>query len=130
MNEIFAKLFSLLYRSNMYNELLEQNLYAFTGFMMIGVIAIFASIYYFGMNHARFAYRFYWFMTLLLTNLVMFLVTFVYTRRTLTFEGLGDFSTTEYFVFAIIVCLYTSLFFFLFSLIIKNFSLQLKKIPF
>jgi len=129
MNSLFAKMFELLYASQMTADLYDFNLYGFCGIVMLVVSILFCVGFYFIFDKARYVGFLPWFLAFLTTIITIMLISIFYSRSTLGKEGL-DYPFTEYLYFSAIVALYGAVIFFLLSLLVKRFRTNLAHSPF
>ncbi len=129
MNSVFSKIFELIYRSQMTNDLYDYNIYGVCGIIMLVVSILFCFGFYFLFDHARFSGFLPWFIALVATTVTILFSSLFFSRSTLSKEGL-DYPFTEYLYFGFVVALYGIVIFFLLSLIVKRFRTNLVHSPF
>lgn len=128
MNDLFAKMFELLFKGGeINNELFAANVYGTVGIIMLILAIALPCAFYFGLDKARYAGFKMWFFFLLGNFLLDFALTFFLARRALTgFE----FPVTQYLYLGFVVALYGLVLYFLLSLVLKRFTTSLSRSPF
>lgn len=131
MNDFFASLFELwgVNMSGISDSLYEYNIYATTGLVWFIIGLGIPLIYYKAIDHPRWSKPKHWFTLTLITSALISSFGFFYAYRTFTFEDLG-YRFEEYIQFALTVFIFSLLFIFLFSIVIKRWSKSMSKTPF
>jgi len=128
--DIFAALFEFF--GSFVSEA-SYDLYDFVyqpvGFIMLIVTLLSVLSYYIFFDRPRFHRWWHWLIVVAITAGVMFGISLAYIISTFNAEGL-NYRFVDYLNFLIAVSLVTSLFFTLFSLVIKRFSVSRAKTPF
>ena len=128
MNDLFAKMFELLFKGGeINNELFAAQVYGTVGIIMLILAIALPCAFYFGLDKARYAGFKMWFLFLLGNFILDFALTFFLARRALTgFE----FPVTQYLYLGFVVALYGLVLYFLLSLVLKRFTTSLSRSPF
>jgi hypothetical protein len=129
MNSIFSTIFELIYNSQMNSDLYDFNLYGTCGLVMISLSVSICLIFYFLFDKAKFAGILAWLIALMITILLIMALTIYFSRDTLIREGI-EYPFSEYFYFSSVVAIYGAILFFLLSIIIKRFRINLIHSPF
>lgn len=130
MNDLFAKMFELLFHAgNMNIDLYEENVYGTVGIIMLIISLLVPVIFYFAMDKARYAGFLYWFLGLTTVFLLIFGISFFLARRSITTLS-PDYVLTQYLYFSAIVALYGIVIYFITSIILKRFTTSLARSPF
>jgi hypothetical protein len=130
MNDLFGKMFELLFKGgNMNADLADNNVYGTVGIIMLILSILIPCIFYFMMDKARYAGFKFWFLWNVILFVLTFGITFFLARRSLTTLG-ADYAISQYLYFSAIVALYGSLIFFILSIILKRFTTSLSRSPF
>lgn len=130
LNELFASLYETLFYTNDFSgDLFNENLYTIIGLVMVVTSLLIPVLYYKIIDIVKFSKISIWLVFLSLSVIFNFLFCYVYSYNYLSALGL-DYSSGEYLSFSFINAFYSLLVGFLFSLILKNFSTNCKKVPF
>lgn len=131
LNEFFASIYETFHYSNEFSgDIYNENLYQTLGVVLILTSLFFPVLYYKLIDKVRYANKIYWLLFVILTTVIInFLIAYLYPNNLLV--GLGiEYDSNEYFSLAIVNAGLAVLLTFIFSLVIKNFSTNCKKIPF
>jgi hypothetical protein len=136
MNDFFAALYegfhplNLFYIQDFSNEMYDSGAYVTIGVIMIFSSLILMTLYYYLLSSYGNLYkRLFWFIWLLIIAIINFAVAYYYSIVEL--ENLQlNYGFTEHFNFSIVNVLWTVIFSFLFSLILKFKSIQGSRTPF
>ena len=130
LNELFASLYETLFYTNDFSgDLFNENLYTIIGLVMVVTSLLIPVLYYKIIDRVKFSKISIWLVFLSLSVIFNFLFCYMYSYNYLSALGL-DYSSGEYLSFSFINAFYSLLVGFLFSLILKNFSTNCKKVPF
>ena len=130
LNEFFASLYETLFYTNDFSgDLFNENLYTIIGLVMVVTSLLIPVLYYKIIDTVKFSKISIWLVFLSLSVIFNFLFCYMYSYNYLSALGL-DYSSGEYLSFSFINAFYSLLVGFLFSLILKNFSTNCKKVPF
>ncbi|SFN22425.1 hypothetical protein SAMN05421738_108158 [Algoriella xinjiangensis] len=130
LNELFASLYETLFYTNDFSgDLFNENLYTIIGLVMVVTSLLIPVLYYKIIDTVKFSKISIWLVFLSLSVIFNFLFCYMYSYNYLSALGL-DYSSGEYLSFSFINAFYSLLVGFLFSLILKNFSTNCKKVPF
>ncbi len=131
MNSFFADLFELwgLNMSVPADALYENNIYATVGLVMIvSALAAFA-LFYYVLNSPRYVKPRFWIILMILLGLGVSTFALIHTYNKFEYLDL-DYMFGDYLQFGITVLFFTMISFFLFSLLGKHWSTNLKDTPF
>lgn len=130
MKDIFAAFFEFF--GSFVSEA-AYDLYDFVyqpvGYIMLVFTMLSVLSYYIFFDRPRFHRWWHWLIIMAVTALAMFAIAIVYVISTFNAEGLY-YEFVEYLNFLIAVTIVTAFFFTIFSLIVKNFSVNRTKTPF
>jgi hypothetical protein len=130
MNDLFGKMFELLFKGgNMNADLADNNVYGTVGIIMLILSILVPCIFYFMMDKARYAGFKFWFLWFIILFVLIFGITFFLARRSLTTLG-ADYAISQYLYFSAIVAIYGIVFYFILSIILKRFTTSLSRSPF
>jgi hypothetical protein len=130
MNDLFGKMFELLFKGgNMNADLADNNVYGTVGIIMLILAILVPCIFYFMMDKARYAGFKFWFLWLVILFVLTFGITFFLARRSLTALG-AEYAITQYLYFSAIVAIYGLVLYFILSIILKRFTTSLSRSPF
>ena len=126
---IFDFLYSLVlgYHETYENEYVTD-IFPMVGLMMILASAALSAIFYLVLNRttAKYSTSVYWILFLVLNAIIAFVYAIVKAK-----EGTAEVSTDNYMIlFAAINAAYSVVFYFIFSLIFRKFSLHAERTPF
>jgi hypothetical protein len=130
MKDIFANIFEFggSFRGDYANELYDF-VYVPIGFGLIFLVLLSSIVYYKIFDRPRFHRWWHWLSVLVLTSLVMLVVALLYTNGIFEKEGL-DIGVGDYADFLIAVFINTAVLFFIFSILLKSFSINRSRTPF
>jgi membrane protease YdiL (CAAX protease family) len=130
MKDLFANIFEFggSFRGE-YADILYDFVYVPVGFILIFVALLSTLGYYKLFDRPRFHRWWHWLMVLTLTAFVMVIIAILYTNGVINREA-PDTYIGNYVDFLIAVFLITAILFFLYSILIKNFSINRRRTPF
>ncbi len=129
MNDLFAKMFELLFKGgNLGDDLFRENVYGTVGIIMLILAIALPCAFYFALDKARYAGFKTWFFFLLGNFLLDFLLTFFLARRAVA--PIAEYPITQYLYLGFVVALYGLVLYFLLSLLLKRFTTSLSRSPF
>lgn len=130
MKDLFANIFEFggSFRGDYANELYDF-IYVPVGFILIAVALVSTLSYYKLFDRPRFHRWWHWLIVLTITAFLMLIIAIMYTDGVFNKEGL-DIGVGDYVEFLITCFLNTIILFFLFSVLIKNFSINRRRTPF
>lgn len=111
------------------NDLYEY-VYTPMAWIMLAIVLISALAYYVFFDRPRFHRWWHWLIVMGLTMGVVLITGIIYTTSAFNSQGLVDYMILDFIEFLIALVLYTALLFFLFSLLLKQFSTNRTKTPF
>ena len=135
MNDFFANIFnwfSSLYSQDWDNFLYDQGYYSYLGLILIMFSIVLTAIIYFAPT-VRFSGRGKWFVFMGVTAIIVFITAFGvsdYWANNATKEELPTIDTMDEIGTSFISCFWSAVSFFLFSIIMMNFSTYNKSVPF
>lgn len=136
MNEFFAMLYEgfhpldLFYIIHFSNDMFSSGAYVIIGWtMVISTFLLESLYYYFISSFGSFYKRVYWFIWLIIIGVINFIVAFYYSNTTMEQMEL-EYSFNEYFNFSMVNVLWSILFSFFFSYLLKHKSIKGSRTPF
>lgn len=131
MKEVIAKFFEF---GGSFLSIAADDLYDYVytpmAFIMLAFVVLSTLAYYIFFDRPRFHRWWHWLTIMGVTVALVFVIGIIYTTSAFNNQGLVDYGILDYVEFLITLILYSALFFFLFSLIIKGFSTNRTKTPF
>lgn len=127
LNDIF-------YFGEFSDDLSQTNAYQFTGLIMLGISFLFQVLYYYFIsNYGNFDKKRFWLLWIIIALVINFFVAKYISEEAIynfyTVEPFSDYHI-EYYQFSMVNVLYTFIFSFLFSLILKIKSIKANRTPF
>lgn len=131
MKEVIAKFFEF---GGSFLSIAADDLYDYVytpmAFIMLAFVVLSTLAYYIFFDRPRFHRWWHWLTIMGVTVALVFVIGIIYTTSAFNNQGLVDYGILDYVEFLITLILYSALFFFIFSLIIKGFSTNRTKTPF
>ena len=123
---VFSSLYEVFIGENPDYPEYREGIFSSVGLLTFLLAAVLAAIFYVGLGRWRpvFEKRVHWVITLVLAALIGFLLAYTQAKGTL---GATDSYTTR---FALFNALYAAIYFFLFSILFKRFSVFARHTPF
>lgn len=131
LNEFFASIYETLHYSNEFSgDIYNENLYQTFGIFLIISSLLFPILYYKIIDQVKYANKKAWLFIVIITSVILnFLLAYIYPNNILVSLGI-EYDANEYLSLAIVNSAFAVILTFIFSLVIKNFSTNCKKIPF
>ena len=129
MNDLFAPLFEFFYYTVPFSDdLYAEGLYSSLGLCNFFISLFFVVLFYYIINRPAFSKWYHWLIILLINFVVAFTLGVVLPQT--KFVALDIEYHSEYYVFGLMNALIASLFYFLFSFMIRWWSTNAKRTPF
>lgn len=132
MNDLFAGIYEIFYyqsADNFSENMFEFSLYGITGIVTILMAAVIMAVFYFLVNSSRFNKWYHWLLFLGINFGLIFAFTYFYPKN--VFYGEGEDTALDLFVlFALVNGLIGTVYYFVFSVIFKRFSVNASTSPF
>lgn len=137
MNDFFANLYEMFgaFRGDFYNHMYHEVYYVQLGIIMIVSTLLIAVLFYYGLNHPRVSRWYHWTFFALGASIINFVIDWIVAEdKLIRFfnEAQLDMSFTwdYFFTLALMGFVWSLVFFFLFSFVIKWGSRNCKHTPF
>lgn len=137
MNDLFAAMYELaglLYLGSFFDSLFDNNLYSPVGIIMVVSSLAMMLIYYYAIDHPKFAKWYHWLIWTLVAAMLNFAVAYLMTdyhlEKVFALQEQPVPYSSEFFTFSSINAIFTLLFCTLFSFLIRGKSVMCRRTPF
>lgn len=132
MNDLFAPLYEgwgLFYLDNFSDDLYNSSLYIPIGLTLVLSAAALMAVYYYVINHPRFNRWYHWLLYAVIIGAINFGVAYYISYQTISELYEQDPYQSQYYTFGLVNFLYALVFSFLFSYILRWWSINCATTP-
>jgi len=132
MNDFFAGVYEFFYyqtADNFSQGMYDFSLYGITGIVTLLVAVLTMAAFYFLVNSSRFNKWYHWLLFLGINFAIVFAFTYFYPKNIFYDQG-EDVGLDLFVLFALVNALFGTIYYFVFSVIFKRFSINASTSPF